>query len=151
MSRLKEKTASPKKPQKLPIVLSPEEVLQFLSAASAKILLFDEPTRGVDVKAKGEIRRLIAELASGGAAIIVASSELPETIAGMKAIRDTLHNETQSLANGVLARKEPRLGEAISEVQFYCAEGQVEANMRTAPRFRFGGVASSIFPPVFEL
>jgi ABC-type sugar transport system ATPase subunit/ribose/xylose/arabinose/galactoside ABC-type transport system permease subunit len=50
-------------------------------AANTKILLLDEPTRGVDVNAKAEIHRLIADLASGGAAIIVASSELPEVLA----------------------------------------------------------------------
>jgi len=43
-------------------------------AASTRILLLDEPTRGVDVNAKAEIHRLIAELASGGTSIIVASS-----------------------------------------------------------------------------
>jgi ABC-type sugar transport system ATPase subunit len=50
-------------------------------AAGTTILLLDEPTRGVDVNAKAEIHRLVAELASGGAAVIVASSELPEILA----------------------------------------------------------------------
>jgi len=45
-----------------------------------KVLIIDEPTRGVDVGAKGEIYRIIAELAGQGLACIVVSSELPELI-----------------------------------------------------------------------
>ena len=44
------------------------------------ILIFDEPTRGIDVGAKGEIYRLLAALAAEGKAIIVISSELPEIL-----------------------------------------------------------------------
>ncbi|WP_337269118.1 sugar ABC transporter ATP-binding protein [Oryzifoliimicrobium ureilyticus] len=46
----------------------------------AKVLLFDEPTRGIDVGAKAEIYALLRDLASKGAAIIVVSSELPEVL-----------------------------------------------------------------------
>jgi ABC-type multidrug transport system ATPase subunit len=46
-----------------------------------RLLLLDEPTRGVDIGAKREIYRLIGELAAGGMAIVVASSELPELMA----------------------------------------------------------------------
>jgi ribose transport system ATP-binding protein len=45
-----------------------------------KVLLFDEPTRGVDVGAKAEIYRLISELAKQGRGVLVVSSELPELI-----------------------------------------------------------------------
>ncbi|MTH66189.1 sugar ABC transporter ATP-binding protein [Paracoccus shanxieyensis] len=44
------------------------------------ILIFDEPTRGIDVGAKAEIYRLLGELAAAGKAIIVISSELPEVL-----------------------------------------------------------------------
>ncbi|GAP59281.1 putative ribose/galactose/methyl galactoside import ATP-binding protein 2 [Arthrobacter sp. Hiyo1] len=44
------------------------------------ILIFDEPTRGIDVGAKEEIYRLLDELAAGGKAIIMISSELPEVL-----------------------------------------------------------------------
>lgn len=44
------------------------------------ILIFDEPTRGIDVGAKAEIYRLLAALAKEGKALIVISSELPEVI-----------------------------------------------------------------------
>ncbi|MER9213782.1 sugar ABC transporter ATP-binding protein [Mesorhizobium sp. M0663] len=49
-------------------------------AAGTRILLFDEPTRGIDVGAKAEIYHLIEELAAEGHSVIVVSSELPEVI-----------------------------------------------------------------------
>jgi len=49
-------------------------------AARAKILLLDEPTRGVDVGAKAEIHALIDQLAREGSAILLISSELPELL-----------------------------------------------------------------------
>lgn len=49
-------------------------------AARPRVLLLDEPTRGVDVGAKAEIYRLIAGLAQDGLAIVVVSSELPEVL-----------------------------------------------------------------------
>ncbi|MDX6742435.1 sugar ABC transporter ATP-binding protein [Actinocorallia sp. A-T 12471] len=45
-----------------------------------KVLLFDEPTRGVDVGAKAAIHELVRELAEGGLAVLLISSELPELI-----------------------------------------------------------------------
>lgn len=48
--------------------------------AQPKILILDEPTRGIDVGAKAEIYRLISELANRGVAIILVSSELPEIL-----------------------------------------------------------------------
>jgi ribose transport system ATP-binding protein len=44
------------------------------------ILIFDEPTRGIDVGAKGEIYKLLNELADEGKSIIMISSELPEIL-----------------------------------------------------------------------
>lgn len=48
--------------------------------AGSQILIFDEPTRGIDVGAKGEIYKLIEQLAAAGRSIIVVSSELPEIL-----------------------------------------------------------------------
>jgi L-arabinose transport system ATP-binding protein len=49
-------------------------------ARRPKVLILDEPTRGVDVGAKAEIYRLIAELAREGIALLVISSEMPELL-----------------------------------------------------------------------
>ncbi|MBC6998041.1 sugar ABC transporter ATP-binding protein [Cytophaga sp. FL35] len=46
-----------------------------------KVLLLDEPTRGIDVNAKSEIHKLINELAAQGMGVIMVSSELPEILA----------------------------------------------------------------------
>jgi ABC-type sugar transport system ATPase subunit/ribose/xylose/arabinose/galactoside ABC-type transport system permease subunit len=48
--------------------------------ASPKVLILDEPTRGVDVRAKREIHRVIRDLADQGCAIVMISSELPEIL-----------------------------------------------------------------------
>ena len=45
-----------------------------------RILILDEPTRGIDVGAKAEIHRLISELAAQGVAVLMISSELPEVL-----------------------------------------------------------------------
>jgi D-xylose transport system ATP-binding protein len=48
--------------------------------AQPRVLLLDEPTRGVDVGAKAEIHRLIRDLASRGLGMVVVSSDLPELL-----------------------------------------------------------------------
>jgi rhamnose transport system ATP-binding protein len=50
-------------------------------ATEPKVLILDEPTRGVDVGAKAEIHRLILNLAADGKALLLISSELPEILA----------------------------------------------------------------------
>jgi ribose transport system ATP-binding protein len=72
---------------------SPEQIVSNLSGGnqqkvvlakwllgSARVLLFDEPTRGIDVGAKAEIYSLMVNLARNGAAIVMVSSELPEVL-----------------------------------------------------------------------
>ena len=49
-------------------------------ATGARVLMFDEPTRGIDIGAKAEIYALLRKLAQEGAAIILVSSELPELL-----------------------------------------------------------------------
>ncbi|MDF0598541.1 ATP-binding cassette domain-containing protein [Psychromarinibacter halotolerans] len=49
-------------------------------ATKPRVILLDEPTRGVDVGAKSELHRLFADLKKDGAAIIMVSSELPEVL-----------------------------------------------------------------------
>jgi ribose transport system ATP-binding protein len=55
-------------------------VLGRLLLQRPKLLILDEPTRGVDIGAKSEIYRLINEIAGTGAAVLVISSDLPEAL-----------------------------------------------------------------------
>ena len=50
-------------------------------AKGVRMLILDEPTRGIDVNAKGEIHNLIRELADQGVAVVVISSEMDEVLA----------------------------------------------------------------------
>ena len=69
--------------------------------AQSQILIFDEPTLGIDVGAKVEVYRLLCELARQGAAILMISSDLPELLA----MSDTI----LTLRNGqITARLDPR-------------------------------------------
>ncbi|MBW4603085.1 MAG: sugar ABC transporter ATP-binding protein [Calothrix sp. FI2-JRJ7] len=53
---------------------------------NTKLLLLDEPTRGIDVGAKGEIQRLIAELAKQGLGVLMISSEVEELVEGSQRV-----------------------------------------------------------------
>ena len=50
-------------------------------ASKPRILILDEPTRGIDIGAKVEVHRIISELAASGLGIILISSDLPEVLA----------------------------------------------------------------------
>jgi D-xylose transport system ATP-binding protein len=81
IGRLQLKTSSPF----LPITSlsggnQQKAVLAKMLLARPKVLILDEPTRGVDVGAKAEIYRLMAQLARQGVAIIMVSSELAEVL-----------------------------------------------------------------------
>ncbi len=67
-----------------------------------EIIILDEPTRGIDVKTKSEIHRLMSVLAGSGRAVLMVSSELPE-ILGMSDRILVLHEGTMT---GVLDRKD---------------------------------------------
>jgi ribose transport system ATP-binding protein len=71
-------------------------------AAKPKVLILDEPTRGIDVGAKQEIYSLMSELAAQGIAIIMISSELPE-ILGMSDRIIVMH---EGRVKGELSRKD---------------------------------------------
>ncbi len=53
---------------------------RWLAEPKLKVLILDEPTRGIDVGAKNEIYRIIHEVAERGCCVIVVSSELPEVL-----------------------------------------------------------------------
>lgn len=69
-------------------------------ATHPKILLLDEPTRGIDIGAKTEIYKLIQELAGQGMGIVVVSSELPEILA----VSDTILVLSESRQTALLPR-----------------------------------------------
>ncbi|HEY4276913.1 MAG TPA: sugar ABC transporter ATP-binding protein [Conexibacter sp.] len=86
-------------------------------ATSPRLLIIDEPTRGIDVGTKSEVHRLISELASRGLAVLMVSSELPEVL---------------GMADRVLVMHEGRLtgefsrAEANEEVVVRAMTGQKE-------------------------
>lgn len=65
------------------------------------LILFDEPTRGIDIGAKTEIYSIIGELAAQGAAIIMVSSELPELIS----VADRIMVMREGKSKGIIDRK----------------------------------------------
>lgn len=69
-------------------------------ATKPKVLLLDEPTRGIDVNAKREIYRIVGELAEGGMGVVVVSSELPEIL--------TIADRILVLSEGRLTGEFPR-------------------------------------------
>jgi rhamnose transport system ATP-binding protein len=81
-----------------------------------KIMILDEPTRGIDIGAKSEVHRLMGELASQGMAILMISSELPEVLA----MSDRIIVMREGRITGELAQKE-----ATSERVMALATGQV--------------------------
>jgi ABC-type sugar transport system ATPase subunit len=53
---------------------------KWLLVRNIRVFVFDEPTRGVDIATKVEIYRIMADLAAGGIAILLISSEMPEIL-----------------------------------------------------------------------
>jgi ABC-type sugar transport system ATPase subunit len=84
-------------------------------ATAPKVLILDEPTRGIDVGAKAEVHALIAGLAEQGVAILMISSELPE-ILGMS-------HRVLVMREGRLVADLPRQ-EATEELIMAAATGQ---------------------------
>ena len=85
-------------------------------AQNPEILILDEPTRGVDVGAKGEIYQMIRKIAEKGVAVIVISSELPEVMG----ISDRIIVMREGLKVAELESKE------FSEVKIMAASTGVE-------------------------
>ena len=86
--------------------------------SEARVLILDEPTRGVDVATKVEIYRIISELAERGVGILIISSELPE-ILGMSD-RAIVMREGQVVGEFARARSQRR------EVLLACAAGVIQ-------------------------
>jgi ribose transport system ATP-binding protein len=71
-------------------------------AARCRVLLFDEPTRGIDVAAKAEIYELIGELVGQGIAVVLITSEMPELLG----LADRVAVMHEGALQGVLKRAE---------------------------------------------
>ena len=80
-----------------------------------RVLIFDEPTREVDVGAKAEVHNIIRDLAKQGVAIIVISSDLHEVMA----LADRILVMREGLMMGVFA-----IGEATQETVMALATGK---------------------------
>jgi rhamnose transport system ATP-binding protein len=81
-------------------------------ATEPRVLIVDEPTRGIDVGTKAEVHRLLSELAGRGIAVLMISSELPEVL---------------GMADRVLVMREGRLTATIDR-----ADATAESVMRAA-------------------
>jgi ribose transport system ATP-binding protein len=79
----------------------------------ARIFIFDEPTRGIDVGAKAEIHRIMIELLKGGASVIMISSEIPEILALSDRILVLRLGRTQALLENRGLTQEDVLGFAM--------------------------------------
>ncbi|MCX7623330.1 MAG: sugar ABC transporter ATP-binding protein [Thermomicrobium sp.] len=90
-------------------------VLARALATNPKVLILDEPTRGIDVGAKAEVHALIAELAEAGMAILLISSELPEVL--------SMSHRVLVMSGGRLVAEFPR-EEASEERVLAAATGQ---------------------------
>lgn len=82
-----------------------------------KVLLLDEPTRGVDVGAKTEIHKIICELAEKGLAVLMVSSELPEILG----VSDRILVMHEGRIKAELSREE-----ATQEKIMYYATGEIK-------------------------
>ena len=68
--------------------------------AEPRVLILDEPTRGIDVGAKAEVHRFVDELARSGMAIIMISSDLPEVMAMSDRIAVMREGRIEGIRNG---------------------------------------------------
>jgi ribose transport system ATP-binding protein len=82
----------------------------------AKIFIFDEPTRGIDVGAKIEVYQLINKLAREGNAVIIISSEMPEILG----LSDRILVMNDGKCTAILDRKEA----TQEKVMYYATTGQ---------------------------
>ena len=86
-------------------------------ATDPRMLIVDEPTRGIDIGTKSEVHRLISDLAARGIAVLMISSELPEVL-GMADTVLVMHEGTISAR---LTREE-----ATAEAIMHAASGSLE-------------------------
>ena len=96
-------------------------------ATKAKVLMFDEPTKGVDVGAKAEIYKVIGDLAAEGLGVVVVSSYLPEVLG--------LADRVLVMREGTVAGELPAEG-ATEEDVLHLASTPESDDRRRAPERR---------------
>jgi rhamnose transport system ATP-binding protein len=80
-----------------------------------RILILDEPTRGIDVGAKAEVHAIIHELARKGIAVIVISSDLPEVLALADRILVMREGRQMGILDGDAATQEAVMARATGQ------------------------------------
>jgi inositol transport system ATP-binding protein len=95
-------------------------------ALRPKILIVDEPTRGIDVGSKVEVHNLLIEMAKSGIAVIVISSELPEILA----VSDRIVTMREGRVTGEIARNDATQEILMSMMTFH--DGAGEARVRAS-------------------
>lgn len=83
-------------------------------AKGIRMLIMDEPTRGIDVNAKGEIHKLIRELADSGVTVVVISSEMEEVLA----LADRIMVVHQGKISGYIDEVDTATEEEVLKVAF---------------------------------
>ena len=95
-------------------------------ALRPKILIVDEPTRGIDVGSKVEVHNLLIEMAKSGIAVIVISSELPEILA----VSDRIVTMREGRVTGEIARNDATQEILMSMMTFH--DGAADAAPQTS-------------------
>ena len=88
--------------------------------ADPEVLIVDEPTRGVDVGAKGEIHRMLRDYAEAGNGVIVVSSEMPEVLGLCDRIIVMRHGAIQGALDSSEATEERLVALALGQVEAPC-------------------------------
>ncbi len=104
-------------------------------ATKPRVLILDEPTRGVDIGAKVEVHRIMSDLAASGLGIILISSELPEILA--------MSDRILVLHEGRITAEIAR-ADATEERVMFAATGQLESS--DAPSSTSPAVAAGTSP-----
>jgi ABC-type sugar transport system ATPase subunit len=78
--------------------------------SEAQVLIFDEPTKGVDIGAKTQIYGLMTELAKAGKGILMVSSDIPELICMSDRIAVMRHGELVTTVGAKTVTEEELLG-----------------------------------------
>ena len=94
-------------------------------ATKPRVLILDEPTRGIDIGAKVEVHRIISELAASGLGIMLISSDLPEVLA--------MSDRILVMHEGVVTAEIDH-ADASEEAVMFAATGQASGGAAIATR-----------------